>query len=57
MKIFDYNKNYMDASAYSFNKLEISIQILMDFNGSNVQMSETDFELYLILIQSYSFIF
>lgn len=35
----------MDASAYSFNKLEISIQILMDYNASNLQMSETDFEL------------
>eukprot|EP00347_Sterkiella_histriomuscorum_P018883 403343810 len=45
IKIFDYNKQYMDASAYSFNKLEISIRILMDFNASNLQMSETDFEL------------
>lgn len=35
----------MDASAYSFNKLEISIQILLDFKASNLQMTETDFEL------------
>ena len=36
----------MDATAYSFNKLEISIQILLDFTASNAGMSDTDFELY-----------
>ena len=45
MKIFDYGSSQVGVFGYIFNKLEISIQVLMDFGGKNLQMSETDFEL------------
>jgi hypothetical protein len=38
----------LNATAYAKIKLEASIQILMEFKGSNIGMSEDDFELYYI---------
>lgn len=51
IKIFDVNLNQMDATAYSFNKLEISLELLLNFTAQSAQMSDTEFEMYV-----YSFI-
>ena len=48
IKVFEYQKVNVDAAAYSFNKLEISIEILMKFSAASANMTETDFELYNI---------
>jgi hypothetical protein len=38
----------LNATAYAKIKLEASIQILMEFKGSNIGMTDDDFELYYI---------
>jgi len=45
MKIFDFNLNQLDAVGYSFNKLEISIKLIMDLDAKSLEMTETDFEM------------
>jgi len=45
VKIFEYSNAQMDAVSYAFSKLEICIELLMNFSGSNMNMSESDFEI------------
>ena len=35
----------IDAVGYSLNKLEISLELIMEFSGKNMNMSEADFEM------------
>jgi hypothetical protein len=48
--VFDQSQDQMNVgqTAYAMVKLEASIQYLMEFKGSNVGMSKTDFELYTL---------
>ncbi len=45
IKLFDYSNAQLDAVSYAFSKLEICIELLMKFNASNLNMTETDFEM------------